>query len=71
VNTTSVTNTQEQNPPKILHSIRDAAFALSLSRSKLYDLMQSGALKTVKIDGRRLIPAESIAAFVNSLAEAA
>jgi excisionase family DNA binding protein len=66
-----VTNTQEQNTPKVLHSIRDAAFALSLSRSKLYDVMQSGALKTVKIGGRRLVPAESIVAFVNSLAEAA
>jgi excisionase family DNA binding protein len=59
------------SPPKVLHSIKDAAFALSLSRSKLYELMQSGALKTVKVDGRRLVPAASIAAFVNSLVEAA
>ena len=58
-------------PPKILHSVRDAAFALSLSRSKLYELMDSGALRSVKIDGRRLVPAESLTTFVNSLAEAA
>jgi excisionase family DNA binding protein len=57
--------------PKILHSIPEASHALSLSRSKVYELIQSGALKTVKIGQRRLVPAESITALVNSLAEAA
>lgn len=57
--------------PKILLNVSDAAGALSLSRSKFYELMQSGALKTVKIGQRRLVPAESLAAYANALVEAA
>ena len=60
-----------QIPPKILFNVPDAAAALSLSRSKFYELMQSGALKTVKIGQRRLVPAESLAAYASALVEAA
>ena len=71
MNTTNSTKTTEQNPPKILHSIREASHALSLSRSKLYELIHTGTLKTVKIGQRRLVPATSLSAYVNSLSEAA
>jgi excisionase family DNA binding protein len=60
-----------QIPSKILFNVPDAAAALSLSRSKFYELMQSGALKTVKIGQRRLVPAQSLAAYANALVEAA
>ena len=56
-----------QTPPKILFNVPDAAAALSLSRSKFYELMQSGAFKTVKIGQRRLVPAESLAAYASGL----
>lgn len=36
---------------KMLYRVREVAEYLSLSRSKVYALMQSGALPSVRIDG--------------------
>lgn len=56
---------------KLLCNIHDAAAALAIGRSKLFELLQEGALESVKIGRRRLICVESITAYVNSLKEAA
>ena len=56
---------------QVLCDIRDAAEALSVGRSTIYDLMNEGALQSVKIGQRRLIIAASITDYVASLAEAA
>ncbi|MDA0631505.1 MAG: helix-turn-helix domain-containing protein [Proteobacteria bacterium] len=47
-------------PPKLAFGIDEAAFALSLGRTKVYALINEGALRTIKIGGRRLITAGSI-----------
>lgn len=52
----------------ILVSILGAAKALGLSRSKTYELIQSGDLSTVKIGRRTLIPVASLNAFVSNRA---
>lgn len=44
-----------------LYSPNSAARALDLSRSKVYDLMKSGALRYVQIGADRRIPASEIA----------
>lgn len=41
-------------------SITEAAKALSLGRTSIYALINSGTLKTVKIGRRRLVKVESI-----------
>jgi excisionase family DNA binding protein len=47
----------------LLCSIPEAAKALSLGRSKLYELINAGALQTVTIGRRRLVVTESLQAF--------
>jgi len=44
----------------VLCSIPDAARALSLGRSKTYELIEEGRLQTVRIGRRRLVVASSI-----------
>lgn len=41
-------------------SISEAAKALSLGRTSIYELINSGRLETVKIGRRRLVKVESI-----------
>jgi excisionase family DNA binding protein len=53
----------------LLCSIPDAAKALGVGRSKLYELIGEGRLETVTIGRRRLVRADSIRAL--ALGEAA
>jgi excisionase family DNA binding protein len=52
---------------RLLYRVTDAAEALSLSRAKVYELITSGALRSVRIDGARRIRAADLEAFVESL----
>ena len=52
----------------LLVSITNAAAALGLSRSKTYELIQTGDLSTVKIGRRTLITVASLNAFVKNKA---
>ena len=47
----------------LLCSIPDAAKALGLGRSKLYELISEGHLETVTIGRRRLVRTQSLRAF--------
>ncbi len=53
------------NVQQITLSIADACVALSLSRSSIYKLINSGRLRTLKIGSRTLVTAESIQALVD------
>lgn len=53
--------------PAVLYGVEDAAVALRLSRSVLYELIRSGQLRTVKQGRRRLVPASALAEYVASL----
>ena len=53
---------------RLLCDIPEAAHALSVGRSKMYDLMAAGAIDSVKIGQRRLIVVESLAGYVAGLA---
>jgi len=57
--------------PAVLATPEEAAIALRVSRSKVYALMGSGALCSVKIGGSRRIPVESLRLLVESLVKAA
>lgn len=52
---------------KYLYRVPEVAEYLSLSRSKVYVLLQTGALPSVRIDGSRRIRGEDVRAFVASL----
>jgi excisionase family DNA binding protein len=57
--------------PKLLLTVPEAAKALAISRSKLYELLASGALRSVRIDGSRRIPLNALNDYVNALLEEA
>ena len=50
---------------KLLVSIPDAAKALSIGRTSIYELMRSGQLETRKMGRRRLITADSLRRLVH------
>jgi excisionase family DNA binding protein len=47
--------------------VEEAAAALRLSRSVLYELIRSGQLRTVKQGRRRLVPVSALAEYVARL----
>ncbi|MEU8306888.1 helix-turn-helix domain-containing protein [Actinomadura sp. NPDC048955] len=57
--------------PKLLLTVPEAAKALAISRSKLYELLASGAVRSVRIDGARRIPPNALNDYVNALMEEA
>lgn len=53
---------------KLLLTPEDAALVLSIGRSKVYELLATGAVRSVRIGASRRIPAEELAAYVERLA---
>ena len=59
----------ENQIPPVLYRVDEAATALRLSRSVLYELIRSGRLRTVKVGRRRLVPVDALGECVARLAE--
>ena len=55
------------NAARLLLTVPDAAAVLSISRSKLYELLAAGLVRSVRIDGSRRIPFQALEAYVASL----
>lgn len=53
--------------PRLLYRVQDAAEALSLSRSVVFELLRSGRLRSVHEGRTRLIPVEALREYVTSL----
>lgn len=49
---------------QLLISISDAAKALNLGRTSIYELIKNGKIETVKFGSRRLVKAASVRALV-------
>ena len=56
---------------KKLLSIADVAESLSISRSTVYNLINEGHLRTVRLGGRRLVNPADLDAYVAELLKAA
>lgn len=54
----------------LLLTPHEAAKVLKVSRTKVYDLMRSGLLRSVKLGGSRRIPVDALAELVADLAKA-
>ena len=52
---------------RLLYTVEDAADALRLSRSKVYEEMAAGRLESVKVGRSRRIPRGAIVAYVDRL----
>lgn len=51
----------------LLMTPEEAAEALRVGRAKVYDLMRTGALRSVKIGGSRRVPRTALEAYVAAL----
>ena len=54
-------------PEKLAYSIREAADALGISPEKVRRLIKAGRLKSVMLDGRRLIHRDHLIEFADRL----
>ena len=62
----------EDELPVLLVRPEDAARVLGVGRTKVYELMRSGALRSVRVGGLRRVPVAALDEFVARLeAEAA
>jgi excisionase family DNA binding protein len=48
-------------------TVPEAAEALAISRSKLYELMATGAIASIRIDGSRRIPLTALEDYISRL----
>ncbi len=53
-----------------LYPVNDAAYRLGVTPRKVWTLIREGRIRTKRLDGRRLIPADALAEFIASLPEA-
>jgi excisionase family DNA binding protein len=51
----------------LLMSVEEAADLLRLGRTRMYELVMSGRIVSVKVGRRRLIPRKSLEEFVDGL----
>ncbi len=56
---------------KLLLTVPEAAAALGISRSKLYQLISAGTIRSVRIDGSRRVPVDALTTYINQLMEEA
>jgi excisionase family DNA binding protein len=52
---------------RLLLTVPEAAEALAISRSKLYELIAAGLVRSVRIDGSRRVPVEALETYVAHL----
>ena len=52
---------------RLLLTVPEAAEALAISRSKLYELFAAGLVRSVRIDGSRRFPVEALETYVTTL----
>jgi len=57
----------EDDMDKLLLTPTEAATALGIGRSKVYELLQTGQLPSVRIGACRRVPAEAVHSFVANL----
>lgn len=60
---------QEMTVPALAYRVEEAAEALRLSRSVIYELIRSGQLRTVKQGSRRLVPVAALHEYLESMSE--
>lgn len=54
----------KHDPQKIAYSIREAVAATGCSRTWLYSMIATNRLRSTRVAGRRIIPAEALYALI-------
>jgi excisionase family DNA binding protein len=55
---------QRPEMSRLLLTVPEAAEALAISRSKLYELLTAGVVASIRIDGSRRIPLTALEAYI-------
>ncbi len=63
------TKAAENGLPVLLVCPEDTARALGVGRTKVYELIRSGALRSVRVGGLRRVPVAALNEFVTRLEE--
>jgi excisionase family DNA binding protein len=50
--------------PRLLLTVPEAAEALAISRSKLYELLAAGVVASIRVDGSRRIPLTALESYI-------
>jgi excisionase family DNA binding protein len=53
--------------PRLLLTVPEAAAALAISRSKLYQLLAAGTIASIRIDGSRRVPLTALQVYIAGL----
>jgi excisionase family DNA binding protein len=64
---TAISDQHADTGLRLLLTVPEAAVALAISRSKLYELLAAGLVRSVRIDGSRRIPVEALDAYIADL----
>ncbi len=56
--------------PRDLYPVNDVAHRLGVTPRKVWTLIRQGRIRTKRLDGRRLVPAQALADFIASLPDA-
>lgn len=65
--TISAPATDSSSVPRLLLRTEEAANALGISRSRLYELMRAHVIESVRIGGARRIPVTCLQSYVDGL----
>jgi excisionase family DNA binding protein len=66
---TNSVNTDRRHMTKMLYRVNEAAEACSIGRTKTYQLINRGLLRSVRIDGAVRVPASALEEFVQTMEE--
>ena len=69
--TTTVNAHAVRTERRVLLRVEEAAKALSIGRTTMYELIRSGEVETVTIGARRLVPLKALERYVDSIMVAA
>jgi excisionase family DNA binding protein len=58
---------ESRDVARLLLTVPEAARALAISRSKVYELLAAGVLASVRIDGSRRIPVSALESYISAL----
>lgn len=58
---------KNRNLGKLLYRVPEAAEIISVSRSRMYELLASGEVASVRVGSSRLVPAEALEQFAEQL----
>ena len=64
-------HTQKSIPFKLAYRIPEACAAVGLGRSKLYELINDGTIRTSLVGGRRVVPVQELERLIERGMQAA